>query len=136
MRQSHALLCRLTQIERIQMRGEYLFYNFRREHKIMRPTDRKLASEEEVPVEEVPVVEVPVVEVPVVEVPVVEVPVVEVPVVEVPVVEVPVEEVPLVDVSIEEVPQASAENLSVAGSLSLTRVVSFASCTNQLQRSV
>ena len=29
------------------MRKEYLFYIFRREHKIMRPTDKKLAIEEE-----------------------------------------------------------------------------------------
>ena len=29
------------------MRKEYLFYIFRREHKIMRPTDNKLEEEEE-----------------------------------------------------------------------------------------
>ena len=31
----------------IQMSNEYLFYIFKREHKIMRPTDKKLAIEEE-----------------------------------------------------------------------------------------
>ena len=31
------------------MRKEYLFYIFKREHKIMRPTDKKLAIEEEGP---------------------------------------------------------------------------------------
>ena len=29
------------------MRKENLFYNFRREHKVMRPTDKKLATEED-----------------------------------------------------------------------------------------
>ena len=41
------------------MRKEYLFYIFRREHKIMRPTDKKFATEEESSSSESSITEVP-----------------------------------------------------------------------------